>query len=565
MHGCDSSPTSPTAPIAPMGDKAMGLLSHEVERDAAHDLWKAATSPNSQISPKEDSPVTSTTSNDSPTSRWLKMGLVTLASGLMIGATGGLAAPYIAPSLATLFASMGLTIGVTTTGVGALFGVVGGGLTAYTLAQDSGIKEFRFHPVITQPKNSPALHVIVAVSGWGADISDLYDPWSIVPVFAPFSEVTAVICEPEIPVDLGRMLESHRDTHARRRSQPAEETQAEYIHQPTEPDPDFIEHTDLKPWRPHHDSAQSLSYSLHTAWLLALETAPKAGRHLAYILASKTHGSRPVTLIGTSIGALTIFECLVELGHRRAVGIVDSVFLLGAPIDASSTNAYKWCLARTVVAGRFVVGYSMKDKELRALMAQPEDANEDTGVQAGVDVTDVAGLGPVLIELRTVLPTDLSPDDRDFLEEDDDEAEPGRQQAEVSSTSTSDPFVSSFVGQELKPPQDITRPDSATFSDILLSPSIPTAKEPSTAFEPTHSSLPWPPLHRTLPLENVDLSRIIHYHIDYRDRIHAVLNAVGFERARPSEGGAGEERERGQEEAREEREVGEVLWDAGAE
>ncbi|OUM66286.1 hypothetical protein PIROE2DRAFT_6522, partial [Piromyces sp. E2] len=97
--------------------------------------------------------------------KWMMWSLATVGSGILIGVTGGLAAPIVGAGLGTLGAglgSLGAFLGITTAGVmtgigtflttasgvaifGALFGLTGGGLTAYNFHKAfSGLKEFKF-------------------------------------------------------------------------------------------------------------------------------------------------------------------------------------------------------------------------------------------------------------------------------------------------------------------------------------------------------------------------------------------------------------------------------------
>jgi len=52
-------------------------------------------------------------------------------------------------------------------------------------------------------------------------------------------------------------------------------------------------------------------------WTLACERADAAGVLLAETLLERKHGTRPVTLLGFSMGARLIFACLNELGRRH--------------------------------------------------------------------------------------------------------------------------------------------------------------------------------------------------------------------------------------------------------
>jgi len=97
---------------------------------------------------------------------------------------------------------------------------------------------------------------------------------------------------------------------------------------------------------------------IDNSWSIVLDRADKAGLILAQRLVSTAPASRPVRLVGFSMGARLIFSCLLELarcGHR---GVVSEVVLVGAPV---SITPMKWCSARSAVAGRFVNGFCSHD------------------------------------------------------------------------------------------------------------------------------------------------------------------------------------------------------------
>ena len=103
---------------------------------------------------------------------------------------------------------------------------------------------------------------------------------------------------------------------------------------------------------------------LTNPWVMALDRADKAGTVLAEVLLARTHGQRPVILLGWSTGARLIFACLEALakhGGEAAAGIVDSAFLLGTPVDAAPA---RWEAVKRVVSWRLVNGYSASDKVL---------------------------------------------------------------------------------------------------------------------------------------------------------------------------------------------------------
>ena len=105
---------------------------------------------------------------------------------------------------------------------------------------------------------------------------------------------------------------------------------------------------------------------LDNPWQMAGWHAEEAGRLLADVLAARPQGSRPVTLLGYSMGARLVFHCLEALHAKgeAGLGIVENAVLLGAPVGR---NPQRWRRARAVVAGRLINGYSTRDWALQFL------------------------------------------------------------------------------------------------------------------------------------------------------------------------------------------------------
>ena len=101
-----------------------------------------------------------------------------------------------------------------------------------------------------------------------------------------------------------------------------------------------------------------LSYLIDNPWSVSQARADMAGLILADSLIDKNLGSRPITLVGFSLGSRVICACLKELAKRGAFGIVQNVYMFGTPVVAKKDEFIK---ARAVVAGRFVNGYSTND------------------------------------------------------------------------------------------------------------------------------------------------------------------------------------------------------------
>lgn len=101
-----------------------------------------------------------------------------------------------------------------------------------------------------------------------------------------------------------------------------------------------------------------LSYLIDNPWAVSLDRAWSAGQILADSLIERSLGTRPITLVGYSIGARVIFSCLQELAKKGAYGIVQNVYMFGTPIVVKSEEYLR---AKTVVSGRFVNGYHRND------------------------------------------------------------------------------------------------------------------------------------------------------------------------------------------------------------
>jgi hypothetical protein len=101
-----------------------------------------------------------------------------------------------------------------------------------------------------------------------------------------------------------------------------------------------------------------LSYLIDNPWAVSLDRAWSAGQILADSIIERNLGTRPITLVGYSIGARVIFSCLQELAKKGAYGLVQNVYLFGTPIVVKKEEYLK---ARGVVSGRFVNGWHNND------------------------------------------------------------------------------------------------------------------------------------------------------------------------------------------------------------
>lgn len=101
-----------------------------------------------------------------------------------------------------------------------------------------------------------------------------------------------------------------------------------------------------------------LSYLIDNPWSVSQDRGDMAGLILADSLMARNLGTRPITLVGFSLGARVIMSCLKELARRGACGLVQNVYMFGTPIVAKKDEYIK---AKSVVPGRFVNGYATND------------------------------------------------------------------------------------------------------------------------------------------------------------------------------------------------------------
>uniref|UniRef100_A0A1I8IF43 Transmembrane and coiled-coil domain-containing protein 4 n=1 Tax=Macrostomum lignano TaxID=282301 RepID=A0A1I8IF43_9PLAT len=278
------------------------------------------------------------------------IGASAVGGGLLIGLTGGLAAPLVAAGAGVIIGGAGAAAIGTAAGaavLGSVFGVAGAGLTGWKMRKRVGsLAQFQF--VQLTPPPTPQLHLCIAVSGW-IDQGDLdfLLPWQSL---AMSPEQYALCWESRYLKEMGQALDyfmSYLKSFA---------IQPRYCPPPT---------------------------------------AVEGGKVLADVLLSREYGQRPVTLIGFSMGAKLIFSCLQELASRKkgVEGIIEDVYLLGAPVSGSAKD---WSPFARVVSGKIVNCYCRTDWFLK-FMYRTMSAS-----------FSLAGLGPVQWSDRRMCNLDLT-------------------------------------------------------------------------------------------------------------------------------------------------------------
>uniref|UniRef100_A0A914D6B5 Transmembrane and coiled-coil domain-containing protein 4 n=2 Tax=Acrobeloides nanus TaxID=290746 RepID=A0A914D6B5_9BILA len=296
--------------------------------------------------------------------RYAMIGAATGLGGVLIGLTGGLAAPLVAGAATAIGLGSAAVIGTVAGSAifGSTLGVAGAGLTGYKMKRRAGaIEEF----VIESLTNELSLHVVLCVNGW-IDNEASYafqEPWVGLQMSR---EQYTLRYESSYLLELGKAMEYFMTMGL---SIAVQQTLMQ-----------TILHGILTSimWPMALVSAASV---IDNPWNVCTVRAKAVGEELAEVLLARAHGKRPITLIGFSLGARVIYHCLMTMSQRSdCVGIIEDVVLLGAPVSASPKQ---WKQIAKVVGGRIINGYCNSDWLLRFLY-------RTMSVQASI-----AGTGPV--------------------------------------------------------------------------------------------------------------------------------------------------------------------------
>lgn len=138
-------------------------------------------------------------------------------------------------------------------------------------------------------------------------------------------------------------------------------------------------------------------------WAVAQARADKAGLLLAELLLARTHGARPVSLVGVSLGGRVALACARALDRagERGLGLIEDFAVLGAPVEARSDM---WAAARRVAAGSVTNCFSANDWVL-ALVYR---ANSPAALAGVGGLQPVAWSGVRSVDVSDLIPYHLS-------------------------------------------------------------------------------------------------------------------------------------------------------------
>ena len=278
--------------------------------------------------------------------RLVMMGLATVGGGLVIGLSAGLLAPVIGAGLAAGFTTIGVagTSGFLAGAGGAAIVTTTGVLTGGTIAvraadrRTGAVQTFEYRPL----HNNKRVNLIVTISGWmNGKVDDVRLPFSTVDPL--MGDIYSVYWEPEMLQSMGQTI-----------SILATEALTQTLQQ-------VLGSTVLITLMAALQLPivlTKLAYLIDNPWTVSMARADLAGLILADSLTDRNLGSRPITLVGFSLGSRVIYACLRELAKRGQSGLIQNVYLFGAPVIA---NKDEFLRCRSVVAGRFVNGYATND------------------------------------------------------------------------------------------------------------------------------------------------------------------------------------------------------------
>ncbi|KAG8827924.1 hypothetical protein FRC19_011072 [Serendipita sp. 401] len=278
--------------------------------------------------------------------RYVMLGLATLGGGLMIGLSAGVLAPVIGGAFGATLVSMGAAgAGAALTSTGGMVAITAtGALTGSGIAAKGMARRTRYVRTveILPLHNNRRVNCIITVPGFMNGLNDdVRLPFSVLDPIV--GDVYSIRWEPEMMEETGNALKI---------------LSTEVLSQVSTTVLQFTVLTGVMTSIAFPLLLTKLGYLIDNPWSNALDRAKAAGHVLADVLIARGLGVRPLTLIGFSLGARMIFYCLQELARKKAYGIVQDVFILGATVTAPIRV---WMECRSVVAGRFVNGFARND------------------------------------------------------------------------------------------------------------------------------------------------------------------------------------------------------------
>ncbi|KAK6736201.1 hypothetical protein RB195_019088 [Necator americanus] len=260
--------------------------------------------------------------------RFLLVGAAGGVGGVLIGLTGGLAAPLVAAGAGVIIGSgaAGLATTAGAAVLGTTFGVAGAGLAGYKMSKRVGaIEEFAVETL----SEGQSLHCALVVSGWIEEDTSCEEAfehqWRDLNLAR---EQYTLRYESKYLMELGKAMDYIMSFAV---SVAIQQTLMETA---------LAGLVAAVAWPVAILSCASV---LDNPWNVCIARAAEVGEHLAEVLLSRSHAMSK---------------------RSESSGIIEDVILLGAPVSASPRQ---WAQICTVVGGRVINGYCETDWLLRFL------------------------------------------------------------------------------------------------------------------------------------------------------------------------------------------------------
>ena len=350
--------------------------------------------------------------------RRVGIGLGAVAGGVLIGVTGGLAAPLVGAGVTTVLGWLGVggtAAGLLATGLasssvvcGALFGAYGSKMSAELIGRfTKEVEDLAILPV-HPPKDT--LAVRLCVSGWLESPDDVVAPWTIFGDADTFAlqwvrpyvsqkrfQIVKTTQEVDALMSLSNALFALVKTEAIKyvRAEIIKRTVLASLFAALSPAAWLkIGHIIGMSRAQIQRSSDAQLSRIDNPWMHARTLALKAGKVLGILIEQRVLGNRPVTLVGYSLGSLVVFEALqylASLPPEQTAHLIQDVYLFGSPI---STDPRTWSAVRRIVSGRLVNGYG-KDDYVLAVLSRVSNASWNV---AGLTQVEVQGVENVACE-----------------------------------------------------------------------------------------------------------------------------------------------------------------------
>ncbi|KAN0026919.1 hypothetical protein ACTFIU_009595 [Dictyostelium citrinum] len=337
-----------------------------------------------------------------------------VTGAVLVGMTGGLAAPFIGMMLNFVGAGS-IVAGITgatglssATMLSVIFGAAGAKVSAGAMiSATSGIKDYQIHKI----KSQTSLHAIIGVYGICNDlggVSDYYQTKSvwdrvIRSVTDDYGDIFIVEWEKEVMLKLKQLVSEYQGTIVQGVIRSAATN--------------IISQSLASALVPL--SVLKAASVLDNPWSLLKDRSEKAGKVLAQQIIDGYFGNRPLTLVSTSMGSRMVFYALEELYNQsltnpKIYSLIESVVFIGSPI---TSDQKRWSKILRLVSGRMVNCYTPNDLLLKYVCRSINCLSDGILPAAGVAPIHIPGSSLVIenVDLSNLVKSHLDYEKEEIL------------------------------------------------------------------------------------------------------------------------------------------------------